>query len=205
MEQAGYMFQAEIILFTEMGWWWQTTVCQLLNKEAQLFTSNEFLSENQIPVLPRECDHVFSALPSAIKTLFSSTTRPPPTFTLQMTQTHSHPFWSHKANNQCIREWIQRDRISEAACVFVWNSFYPETDWEKAGLLPGTCFVSNKVREASLKIWVSFMSLFFLSVTFFIWFLHYYHYVFVLFFPQTASPPPFLVSITVTLYIALCK
>ena len=125
--------------------------------EGQLFTYEEFLSEYKIPILPKEFAVVFDAVPSRIKYLFSFTNRPSPTIALQTTQTdlyigNSDPFLSNKTNNKCIRELIHRDIISKPASVFVWSNVYPDIDWEKTWLLPRKFFVSNKVREVSLKI-----------------------------------------------------
>lgn len=50
-------------------------VSQLFNEGQIMFTYNEFLSEYNIPVLPREFAIVFDAIPSGIKILLSSATR----------------------------------------------------------------------------------------------------------------------------------
>ena len=119
-----------------------------------MLTYNEFLSEYNIPVRPREFAIVFDAIPSGLKILLSASssgviteTTPPDLYI-----GNSDPFLSAKTNNKCIRELILRGTISKPASVFVWNNLYFDIDWKKAWLLPRNFCVSNKVREVSLKI-----------------------------------------------------
>ena len=52
---------------------------------------------------------------------------------------------SDESTNQCIRNMIQRDIVSEPASVFYWNNFMM-TDWENTSILSRKFFIPNKVQ-----------------------------------------------------------
>lgn len=129
-------------------------VRQLFNKEGHMFTYEEFLSEFNFPVPPREYAIIFDAIPSGLKMLLSSSTTD---ISMETTPSNlyignSDPFLNSKTNNKCIRDLVLRNTICKPSSVFYWNNLYIDIDWKKTWSLNRKYCISNKVREVSLKI-----------------------------------------------------
>uniref|UniRef100_A0A669D202 Reverse transcriptase domain-containing protein n=1 Tax=Oreochromis niloticus TaxID=8128 RepID=A0A669D202_ORENI len=132
-------------------------VAQLVNKEGQLLTYNDFIALYNFPISVQEFSMVLGAIPSGTLMLYKNTDSSIST-SVTLPGPAESPigkicFSQELGNsNKRIRSLFQEDVVSLPYVISYWNRYVPDIKWKTVWMIPHKYLIVNKVKEVSFKI-----------------------------------------------------
>ena len=132
-------------------------VAQLVNKEGQLLTYNDFIALYNFPISVQEFSMVLGAIPSGTLMLYKNTDSSIST-SVTLPDPAESPigkicFSQELGNsNKRTRSLFQEDVVSLPYVISYWNRYVPDIKWKTVWMIPHKYLIVNKVKEVSFKI-----------------------------------------------------